>query len=113
MRKRIAASCLALAAFAAVSAADIPVSSTEVEPGVWVGDVVALTNALKTCKAGDTIILAKGTYDLTPPQGDWEAAPMDPSTYYGPSMLIIGKNGTTLISSLEIPYKEFIFIWLL
>ena len=53
---------LALAAFAVAFAEDIPVPSTEVEPGVWVGDVVALTNALKTCKAGDTIILAKGTY---------------------------------------------------
>ncbi len=96
MRKRIVASCLALAAFAAAFADDIPVSSTEVEPGVWVGDVVALTNALKTCKAGDTIILAKGTYDLTPLQDDLINSPMNYSTYYGPSMLYIEKADITL-----------------
>ena len=81
----------------AVSGDIIEVQSTNnVETGTWVGNVAALTNALITCKAGDTIVLAKGVYDLTPPDGDWAAAQMDTGTYYGPSMLLLDKNDVTL-----------------
>ena len=47
--------------------ADVTIPSTYDEVrGEWVGDVVALTNAIANIKAYDRIILSKGVYDLSP-----------------------------------------------
>ena len=43
---------------------DVP-SEYDATTETWIGSVAALTNALKTCKAGDTIRLARGVYDVT------------------------------------------------
>ncbi len=78
-------------------AADVTVPSTyDAETDTWIGDVDFLTNALKNAVANQTIYLSKGVYDLSPLQEDLIKSPMNYSTYYGPSMLYIGKADVTL-----------------
>ena len=57
-----------LVAFAACAGfgADVTIPSTyDAETDTWIGDVVALTNALKNVVKNQTITLSKGVYDLS------------------------------------------------
>lgn len=87
MRKRIAASCLALLiAFAACVAHGVTYtvhSTYDEEAGQWVGDFVELTNRVLSCNTWDTIKLEKGIYDISPLTN----APMGTSTFQGTSLL--------------------------
>ena len=57
---------LAVAMCIGAHGADVTIPSTyDSATDTWVGDVDALTNALKTCSAGDTISLSKGVYDIS------------------------------------------------
>lgn len=64
------------------------------ETGMQIGDVDALTNALKTCSAGDTISLSKGIYDVS----FMTNSPMSTSGY-GKSLLALNKENLTLIGA--------------
>ena len=59
--------------------------------GMQIGDVDALTNALKTCSAGDTISLESGIYDIA----FMTNSPMSTSGY-GTSLLVLNKKNLTL-----------------
>ena len=94
MIKRFAAVCIAAASTIAF-AEDVTVPSTEVEPGVWVGDVDFLTNALKNAAANQTIYLSKGVYDLSPVTN----APMFKADGSAPgaALIFLGKSGMRLV----------------
>ena len=71
-------------------------STYDESTGEWIGDVVALTNALKTIGTWNTLYLEKGVYDVS----FMTNAPMSVSTYQGNSLLhlnvgvsLIGKTG--------------------
>jgi len=96
MKKRIVASCLALAAFAVAFADDVTVPSTyDAETDTWIGDVVALTNALKNATANQIIYLEKGVYDLSPVTN----APMFKADGSAPgaALIFLGKSGMRLV----------------
>ena len=97
MKKRIAASCLALAAVAAAFADDVTVPSTyDAETDTWIGDVVALTNALKNAVNDQTIYLSKGVYDISALSDD--RAPMH-TTGYGNALLGLDKANERLVGA--------------
>ena len=58
--------------------------------GKWIGDVVALTNALKTIGTWNTLYLEKGVYDVS----FMTNAPMSVSTYQGNSLLYLNVGVT-------------------
>ena len=87
----VSATAVALMCLSA-SAATVTIPSTYDEATQqWVGDVVALTNAITTNATWTTFKLEKGVYDLSPLTN----APMSTSTYQGPSLLSL-KVGTDL-----------------
>lgn len=78
--------CSAMSALcaASTSGATVTVPSTYDEAsGQWIGDVVALTNALATTAKNSTIFLEKGVYDLTP----LKDSPMYVNSTYGNAIL--------------------------
>ena len=93
---------LALAsAFAFCAAAahsdDVTVPSTyDAETDTWIGDVVALTNALKNAVANQTIYLSKGVYDISALSDD--RAPMH-TTGYGNALLGLNKTNERLVGA--------------
>ena len=67
MKKRIVASCLALAVFAAAFAEDVTVPSTyDAETDTWIGDVDFLTNKIANASKNLNVYLSRGVYDLSP-----------------------------------------------
>ena len=67
MKVRIALFGLVAAACIGAQGADVIIPSTyDSETDTWIGNVDAFTNAVATAVAGQTIILSKGIYDLSP-----------------------------------------------
>ena len=66
MRKRIAASCLALAACVAHGASVTVPSTYDAETDTWIGDVDFLTNTIANASNNLNVYLSKGVYDLSP-----------------------------------------------
>ena len=78
-------------------AADVTVPSTYDEAtDTWIGNFVALTNAMKNQVAGQTIYLSKGVYDLTPLAAD--RAPMS-KHWIGHSLLTLNSNNLKLVGA--------------
>ena len=69
-------------------------SSWDEETQTWIGDVVALTNALNKCSAGDVIRLEKGVYDIA----FMTNSPMS-NNGYGKSLLALNKQNLTLMGA--------------
>ena len=92
MKRAITCVCLAAIACFVAHGEDVTVpSSYDAESDTWIGDVDALTNALKTCSADDVIILEKGVYDVS----FMTNSPMSTSGY-GTSLLTLNKKNLTL-----------------
>ena len=80
----------------ALTAAETTVPSYyDEESGVWIGDVVALTNAIKNVAANGTVILEKGIYDVS----FLVDAPMygNPGKDYGAALLSSGGKKSVTI----------------
>ena len=61
--------------------------------GKWIGDVVALTNAITNIADNDEIILSRGEYDVSVLTN----APLFVSTYFGNALICtVGKTGVTI-----------------
>ena len=101
MKTKTTLLCLAAAMYIAAYCADVTIGpkldpetgNPMIDPvsGMQIGDVDALTNALKTCSAGDTISLSKGIYDIA----FMTNSPMSTSGY-GTSLLVLNKKNLTL-----------------
>lgn len=82
--------------------ADVTIPSTYDEVrGEWVGDVVALTNAIANIQAYDRIILSKGVYDLSPVTN----APMYSAngSGYGAALLCAKEAGVQILGATGSP----------
>jgi len=86
-----------IAAFAVCGAYgdDVTITSTyDAETDTWIGDVVALTNALKNAVANQTIYLEKGVYDLSALSDD--RAPSSNGMGYGDALIGLHKDNLRL-----------------
>ena len=108
MKKRIVASCLALVVFAAAFANDVTVPSTyDAEKDAWIGDFVALTNAIKNQVANQTIYLSKGMYDLSSLSDD--KVPMHGGNGYGNALIGLHKENARIVGATGKPEEVVLF----
>ena len=100
-----------IAAFAVCGAYgdDVTITSTyDAETDTWIGDVVALTNALKNAEADQTIYLEKGVYDLSSLSDD--RAPMHLGNGgYGYALIGLDKSSAQLVGATGHPEDVVIF----